>query len=196
MDFGEIFFSEEALRYKLPIAQKDVKVLVKSALTHNHNIDGHFAIVQDIYVPTMGGITQIDLMMIHEKGIVVFDCEDYYDWINGDLEHLYWTQHFEVNRTARFCNPVRWNMMSIAALSEYLMIPVCLFTSCIVFSDLCAFKCVPPNSKELLIVRFSDMIHELRARFKTAPNIYSELQIRKMAMDLSQLADEFGDDEY
>lgn len=50
------------------------------ALT-NHNLKGHFAVLKNVYVPMKGKTTEIDLLMIHEKGIFVFESKNYSGWI-------------------------------------------------------------------------------------------------------------------
>ena len=41
------------------------------ALT-NHNLDGDLVVLKNLYVPSRGRTTEIDLLMLHEKGIFFF----------------------------------------------------------------------------------------------------------------------------
>ena len=64
------------------------------ALT-NKNLDGELVVLKNIYVPTQGKTTEIDLLMIHEKGIFVFESKNYSGWIFGSADQLNWTQSLQ-----------------------------------------------------------------------------------------------------
>ena len=61
------------------------------ALT-NDNLDGELVVLKNLYVPLQGKTTEIDLLMIHEKGIFVFESKNYSGWIFGSSDQLNWTQ--------------------------------------------------------------------------------------------------------
>lgn len=156
------------------------------ALTNN-NLDGEFIVLKNIYVPSKGKTTEIDLLMIHEKGIFVFESKNYSGWIFGDAEQLRWTQCLENGEKNHFYNPIRQNKTHILALAEYMNMPVSAFTSCIIFSERCSLKKVPPNSFEVMIVRRPNMLKELRTRLKASAVAYSPAQIQMMAAKLTRL---------
>ena len=49
----------------------------------NDNIDGMFVLLKNVYVPRQNTSAEIDLLMIHEKGIFVFESKNYGGWIFG-----------------------------------------------------------------------------------------------------------------
>lgn len=155
------------------------------ALT-NHNLKGDFIVLKNIYLPLRQGTTEIDLVMIHEKGIFVFESKNYSGWIFGDWEQLYWTQSFQNGKKYSFYNPIRQNRTHISALASYLGKPVSAFTSYIVFSERCSFAKVPPNTADVVIVHRPDMLKKLRAMLKQSTPVYSHEEIQAMASKLQE----------
>ena len=64
------------------------------ALT-NHNLPGDLVVLKNVYVPYQGRTSEIDLLMIHEKGIFVFESKNYSGWIFGCADQLNWTQSLQ-----------------------------------------------------------------------------------------------------
>ena len=64
------------------------------ALT-NHNLPGELVVLKNVYVPYQGRTSEIDLLMIHEKGIFVFESKNYSGWIFGSADQLNWTQSLQ-----------------------------------------------------------------------------------------------------
>ena len=156
------------------------------ALT-NHNLKGDFIVLKNIYLPWRQSTAEIDLVMIHEKGIFVFESKNYSGWIFGDLEQLYWTQSFQNGKKYTFYNPIRQNRTHISALASYLGKPVSAFTSYIVFSERCSLAKVPANTAEVVIVHLPDMLKKLRIMLKQSTAIYSHEEIQTMAAKLQEL---------
>ena len=156
------------------------------ALTNN-NLAGDFSVLKNIYIPMQGKTTEIDLLMIHEKGIFVFESKNYSGWIFGDAEQLNWTQSLQNGEKHRFYNPIRQNRTHIKALAEYLGMPISAFTSYIVFSERCSLKKVPDDTADVIIVRRPNMLKKLRATLNKSLPIYSHEEIRSMTERLSGL---------
>lgn len=125
--------------------------LTEYALT-NDNLEGQFAVLKNVYIPVQGKTTEIDLIMIHEKGIFVFESKNYSGWIFGSTDQLNWTQSLQNGYKNKFYNPIRQNRTHIKALAEYLERPVSDFVSYIVFSERCTLKSVPDNTNDVIIV--------------------------------------------
>lgn len=64
------------------------------ALT-NHHLPGELVVLKNVYVPYQGRTSEIDLLMIHEKGIFVFESKNYSGWIFGSADQLNWTQSLQ-----------------------------------------------------------------------------------------------------
>ncbi|MCD7750764.1 MAG: NERD domain-containing protein [Lachnospiraceae bacterium] len=156
------------------------------ALT-NDNLNGELVVLKNIYIPTKGKTAEIDLIMIHEKGIFVFESKNYSGWIFGDKEQLNWTQCLQNGERHKFYNPIRQNRTHIKALAEYLRMPESEFLSYIVFSERCTLKKVPEDTNEVTIVRRPDMLKRIRTFLKTAPVKYTHDKIQSIADSLSSL---------
>lgn len=156
------------------------------ALT-NKNLDGELVVLKNIYVPTQGKTTEIDLLMIHEKGIFVFESKNYSGWIFGSADQLNWTQSLQNGDKNKFYNPIRQNRTHIKALAAFLEKPVSEFLSYIVFSERCILKKVPADTSDVIIVRRPDMLKKLKATLKTTPTKYTFNDIQDIAKKLQPL---------
>ncbi len=156
------------------------------ALT-NHNLDGDFSVLRNVYVPCGNKTSEIDLIMVHEKGIYVFESKNYSGWIFGNEDQLQWTQTLSSGQKNQFYNPIRQNQTHIKALSQYLNIPATAFYSYIVFSERCELKKVPQNTSSVVIVRRPKMLSHLRAALNNAPILYSHEEIQAICAKLSSL---------
>ena len=156
------------------------------ALT-NKNLDGELVVLKNIYVPTQGKTTEIDLLMIHEKGIFVFESKNYSGWIFGSADQLNWTQSLQNGDKNTFYNPIRHNRTHIKALAAFLEKPVSEFVSYIVFSERCTLKKVPADTSDVIIVRRPDMLKKLKATLKTTPTKYTFNDIQDIAKKLQPL---------
>lgn len=156
------------------------------ALT-NDNLDGELVVLKNIYVPMQGKTTEIDVVMIHEKGIFVFESKNYSGWIFGSTEQLNWTQCLQNGEKNKFYNPIRQNRTHIKALAEYLGMPISEFVSYIVFSERCTLKKVPEDSCNVVIVRRPNMLKKLRATLKATPLKYTHDAIQAIVNKLYPL---------
>ena len=154
----------------------------------NNNLDGELVVLKNIYVPYRDKTSEIDLLMIHEKGIFVFESKNYSGWIFGNVSQLNWTQSLQNGEKHHFYNPIRQNQTHIKALSEYLNMPISSFTSYIVFSERCNLKSVPEDTDQVIIVRRPDMLKKLRAHLRSSVNLYSPEEVLQLAQKLQPLA--------
>lgn len=156
------------------------------ALTNN-NLDGELVVLKNVYIPTQGKTTEIDVVMIHEKGIFVFESKNYSGWIFGSMEQLNWTQCLQNGKKNKFYNPIRQNRTHIKALAEYLEMPISEFASYIVFSERCTLKKIPEDTDDMVIVRRPNMLKKLRVALKAAPPKYTHDEIQAIANKLTPL---------
>ena len=158
------------------------------ALTNN-NLDGELIVLKNIYLPAQGKETEIDLLLIHEKGIFVFESKNYSGWIFGNEDQLNWTQVLQNGDKNKFYNPIRQNRTHIKALSEFLEKPISEFVSFIVFSERCALKKVPDDTEDIIIVRRPNMLRKLRVILKATPIKYTHDEIESIVNKLRPLTD-------
>ena len=112
----------------------------------NNNLKGYSRLLSNIYVPYKNKTSEIDVLLIHEKGIFVIESKNYFGWIFGSENQQYWTQMINQHTKERFYNPIKQNRTHINALSNYLKIEKNQMKSYIVFSEKCELKKVPENT--------------------------------------------------
>lgn len=112
----------------------------------------------NLYIPTYNGkTTEIDVVMISQCGIFVFESKNYSGWIFGSEYRKKWTQSLCTRRGAQkehFFNPIMQNQYHIDYLKKLIDKNVDIY-SVIVFSDYCELKNIErkPDSKVFLIYR-------------------------------------------
>lgn len=144
---------------------------------NNDNVNGYLKTFMNLYIPYRGRTTEIDLIMIHEKGLFVFESKNYSGWIFGDADKQKWTQCLPNKQKHQFYNPIMQNRTHIKALSDFLGLPVGAFSSYIIFSERCELKKVPENSEAYTILKRNRMLRHLRAVLSERPSIYSHEQV-------------------
>jgi len=137
------------------------------------SIEGYRFILRNVYIPYRNGTSELDLILLHEKGIYVFESKDYSGWIFGSADNQYWTQVFNKNSKYKFYNPIKQNKTHIKAIRACLgLSPSNPIRSFIVFSDKCELKDVPASTEETKICRRKQMMDILREDLKDRPVVY------------------------
>lgn len=105
-------------------------------------LNGHNKLMTNLYIPKEdGATTEIDLIMISETGIYVFESKNFSGWIFGDEKDRNWTQTLRNKQKNRFFNPIWQNRGHISALKSVVGIhDESFYKSYIVFSERCALK--------------------------------------------------------
>ena len=77
-------------------------------------------ILRNVYVPTTDGKTsEIDLLVISKKGILIFECKNYAGNIYGDARRKKWIQYVGKKKSF-FYNPFMQNRSHVKHLKKYL----------------------------------------------------------------------------
>jgi hypothetical protein len=100
-------------------------------------------IFHDLYVEKSGGnFSQIDLVVLTEVGIIVFEVKDYSGWLFGKGNQDKWTQVLAYGKIKhRFYNPVMQNNGHITALKKQLpQFEELSFYSVIIFYGNCRLR--------------------------------------------------------
>lgn len=139
---------------------------------------GHKRILTNVYLPrSQGDTTEIDLILLCEKGIYVIESKNYSGMIIGDERDTYWIQHLNQRSQYKFYSPVKQNEGHIRSLNAFLSIPKRdIYRSCIVFSDRCQLKKVVMRSDVMVVHRcqlYMTLVEDLRRR----PAILSAAEI-------------------
>ena len=77
-------------------------------------------ILRNVYVPTTGGKTsEIDLLVVSKKGLLVFECKNYAGNVYGDAQRNKWIQYLGKKKSF-FYNPFMQNRSHVKHLKKYL----------------------------------------------------------------------------
>lgn len=118
----------------------------------------------NLYIPNGDGkTTEIDVLLIHETGLYVFESKNYSGWIFGSEKNKNWTQCLKGGRTSnkiQFYNPIKQNERHIKRLKELLSGKfTCPIYSFIVFSERCELKKIELSSDLHKVIKRNELRH-------------------------------------
>lgn len=98
-------------------------------------------IFHDLYIPIgKEHFSQIDLVLVTDVGLIVFEVKDYSGWIFGNGKQQKWTQVLNYGKDKyRFYNPIMQNQHHINRLKTYLGQNIPCFSVIIFYGD-CTLK--------------------------------------------------------
>ncbi len=152
-----------------------------------NSLKGEYVILKNIYVPIRNQRTEIDLLMIHEKGIFVFESKNYNGSIYGKANELNWIEKTKKGNKYTFYNPIKQNNTHIIAIAKYLSLPKKAFSSYIVFSKRSKLKKIPKNTEQVVILKRNKMLKKLRKELKQREVIYTKQQIKQFKAKIKPL---------
>lgn len=85
-----------------------------------NNLNGKCKLLMNLNIPIKTKTTEIDLLLLHETGIYVFEVKHYKGTIYGSEGNKIWTQYFRTSENETFSNPILQNNYHLKALSELL----------------------------------------------------------------------------
>ena len=150
-------------------------------------LDGYHKLLVNLYIPKKdGSTTEVDLIMISEHGIYVFESKNYSGWIFGDEKNRYWAQTLPRKQKNQFYNPIWQNNGHISALKSLLaMEDDLIYKSYIVFSERCTLKRITVTSPNVKVIKrdavartiMQDMMYSChRLSIQEVDRIYTLLQ--------------------
>lgn len=146
---------------------------------------GNGKILMNLNIPTQnGGTTEIDLLLIHETGIYVFEIKHYKGTIYGDDKGAIWTQYFRTVKNNTFKNPILQNEYHIKAIKR--LFPNIPVKSVIVFTS---YECdvrVQNSNDNIDICELHNLNRNIAYRFKLNQQRYSMEEIDVIFDELSK----------
>ncbi|MBQ8895497.1 MAG: NERD domain-containing protein [Clostridia bacterium] len=128
--------------------------------------------------------TEVDLMMLHETGLYVFEIKHYKGTIYGKSDDATWTQYFRTVQNSTFKNPVKQNEYHISALKK--LYPDMPIYSVIVFTnEECEIK-ITNTVQDLVVSKLSTLFPSLNTFFSNKQKIFSLEQIDSIFTELSR----------
>ena len=139
-------------------------------------VPGYSRIVSNVYIPYNNQTKEIDVVMVHERGLFVFESKNYSGWIFGNAEQQKWTQCLKSGDKHQFYNPLKQNANHCKALGKFLDVSSNIF-SYIVFSKRCTLKEVPINTLSYTIVQQDSLLRLLRKHINDKPIVFTRQQV-------------------
>lgn len=145
--------------------------------------------LKNLYVPTTGGTTEIDLLMLHETGIYVFESKNYSGWIFGKEQDQNWTQTLPGGSHSTFYNPIKQNYSHVKALDRFIgeRSAVSIF-SYIVFGNDCTFKDIETDRTSThRLVLLKDVRSTVQADLEYFDKYYTDEELENLYRILEPL---------
>lgn len=134
------------------------------------------------YLPKDAGeTTEVDVIMIHESGVYVFESKNYSGWIFGSEDQKTWTQTLPSGRKSvkeHFLNPIMQNKLHIKWLQNQIGTGAPIH-SVIVFSERCTLKSVDVNSDDIKVIKRNIIKHTVLKIDKATKNRLTKDQIER-----------------
>ena len=144
-------------------------------------------LLTNVYLPKGDGTTtEIDLIMISETGIYVFESKNYSGWIFGDEDSRNWTQSLKGGKKYRFYNPIWQNKKHISHLKNHLGLGSEVFRSYIIFSERCELKKMSVRSPEVKVMNRNVLTREINQDLTSLANRLTIFEINQIYNDLSR----------
>ena len=144
-------------------------------------------ILKNVYLPKDNGETsEIDLLYITQKGIIVIESKNYSGWIFGNEKDQYWTQSLPNRFKNRFYNPIKQNQTHMKWLQSFLKTEIPMF-SLIVFSERCTLKSVTIHSDNVIVLNRDMLRSVLKDIWKASPDVLTKEEISQIYDNLKPL---------
>lgn len=158
-----------------------------------NRVRGYKRVLHHVYVPKAdgSGTSEIDLVMVHEKGIIVIENKNYRGYIYGKEDDLYWTQVYRKRYKRNFYNPVRQNQSHIRHLKRllkgYTTDPV-PYVSVITFNNGGKLKRIRVDGDTALVISSRKVRKCLRKRLRRMPRVLNRTQVDEICYFLQEVA--------
>ena len=143
------------------------------------DFEGRKRFLFNLYLPKDDGeTTEIDVIMIHESGVYVFESKNYSGWIFGSEYQKSWTQTLPGRRGRAhreyFMNPIAQNKLHLKWLEKALADDSLTIHSYIVFGSDCKLKNVTLKDGDHHVLRVDDLLDEVRVNAHDEGHVMSE----------------------
>lgn len=146
------------------------------------HLPGKFFLYNNLYLPiSEDKWTEIDLVVVHEKGIFVFESKNYTGLVEGEAHEQQWSKSYSENYNQKFYNPIKQNQTHIRALQQYLgKVPM---YSIIVFGRDTELFVDPMPADDVFVCK----ITQLTFLWDLLPTLNYDIDILKVQQKMQQL---------
>jgi Holliday junction resolvase-like predicted endonuclease len=191
---GSISKNSNSMRRLLKVTGTDKKTkgeygesLAYKLLGEPH-IKGERRILRNLYIPYRNNYSEIDIVMITSKKILVVECKEYQGAIRGKADDKYWAQTINNNRRYDFYSPLKQNRTHIHALAKQLNMPYSQFVSIIVFGNEATLVKVPPNTESCFVINRRHLSWACNWLYDKGVDVFSSEDIANISGYLQQFA--------
>lgn len=139
------------------------------------NLPGYYRVISNVLLPIGKVKTQVDTVLIHEKGIFCIEYKNLAGWIFGSENQKQWTQSMKRAEKYYFHNPVKQNKTHCDALAGVLRTVSDNIESLIVFGERC--KLMKINCPNVPVIQLQDLSSYLMAFFCSHENRFTEKNV-------------------
>lgn len=148
-----------------------------------------FVLMKNLFVPSHGGTTEIDSLLLHQSGIYVLESKNVSGEITGSMDEERWHQRMNARIEHTFHNPILQNGGHIRALQHFLKenyarrdlnVDEITVFSVIVFSDRCVLKRIPAKGENWMICHMFQLQEKLGSKISAAKTIFSKDQLEDL----------------
>ena len=153
-------------------------------------LSGYKRYLFNLYIPKSNGeTTELDIVLLHESGIYVFESKNYSGWIVGSETEQYWTQLLgrEYSQENQFYNPILQNEGHLRWLKNFLADRTLSLYSYIVFSDHCTLKDINLISRKHYVVKQHNLLSAVERNAAKAKSRLTPDKIDKLFKKLYPL---------
>lgn len=123
----------------------------------------------NLYIPRKNGATsEIDIIMLHPKGLFVIESKNYSGWIFGKEHQKQWVETFPNADKYRFYNPIMQNATHIRAIREIVNDRIPIY-SVIAFSNQCTLKDVTIKS-DIIVTYYNSLALNIDRKLNSLTN--------------------------
>lgn len=151
-------------------------------------LQGNHKVLTNVYLPKKDGTTtEIDLIMIDQTGLYVFESKNYSGWIFGDEKSKMWTQSLKGGKKVKFYNPISQNKGHIKALDQFWDKKYSQYIhSLIIFSERCELKKITVTSTNVSIINRYKLLKVITKALEVNQKVLDEHEIEKIYHMLKQ----------
>ena len=140
----------------------------------------YYKLLRNVYIPKPNGkYSEIDVLLLHETGVYVFESKNISGTVYGDYKHPQWERYKKNGEKDFIVNPIKQNESHINALCNYLQLNKFQLRAfnMVVFGSKAELKYIPENSSFNSIHEIYNLEMELIKKMSSQKNFYSQKTI-------------------
>ena len=148
--------------------------------------DCKYAIFQNVYVPWgMNGTTEIDILLVTQKGFFVIESKNYSGRIYGNESDENWTVYYPNGTKYKLYNPIKQNLTHIRVLRQYFRRDIDCH-SIVVFSNKANIVNVNAQQSRAFVINKARLVDVITEVLENYPTVFTEFQLKYFCVELSK----------